>query len=94
MAGSTAPLWIRVRKMLADIAQRHGTEQGIAKRVEQHVTVGVRDDAVGMRHAHARQPHMVARAKGVHIETEAHAWTAMKRVVSHGESSRRVNAAP
>jgi len=39
VTGSAAPLRVRVGKMLADIAKRHGTEQGIAQGVQENVAI-------------------------------------------------------
>ena len=94
MAGSAAPMRIRVWKMLTDIAERHGTKQGVAQGMQENVAVGVRDDTVAVRHAHASLPHMVARTERVHIETKTDAWTEVRSVFSHGHSSRRANVTP
>ena len=41
------------------------------QRVQQHIAVGMRDDAAGVRHAHAAQHDEVAGAKGMYIEAGA-----------------------
>ena len=58
---------IAVREMLADVAVAHGAEQRVAQRVNHHVAVRVRDDALRMGDAHAAEHDMIARAEGVHV---------------------------
>jgi hypothetical protein len=53
--------------VLANIAQARGAQQRIHQRMQQHVTVGVRDDAALVRHAHTPQHHKLARSEGVHV---------------------------
>ena len=42
-----------IREMLADVPKAGGAEQRIAQRMQRHIAVGMCDDAVRMRHAHA-----------------------------------------
>jgi hypothetical protein len=74
VTGSAPPLWIRVRKMLANIAKGHSAKQGVAQGVQENVAVRVRDDAMAVRHAYAGQPHMVARAESVYVEAKPDPW--------------------
>src|SRR6185437_9601398 len=69
-----APARIGGRKMPADVAQGQRTENRIAQGVDHHVAVGMRNHAPAMRHAHAADDDMVARAEGVYVKpaTDAH----------------------
>ena len=50
-------------KWIADVAVREGAEDRVGQRVEDHVAVGMGDDAADVRHAHAAEPDMVALAR-------------------------------
>jgi hypothetical protein len=53
--------------VLANVAQARGTEQGIDQRMQQDITVGVRDEPALVSHAHTTQHHEIARPEGVHV---------------------------
>ncbi|MNW07613.1 hypothetical protein D3C71_2042670 [compost metagenome] len=53
--------------MLADIAQRSSTEQGVAQRVQYHVAVGMGQEAVFVGDTHPAQGNEITVAETVHI---------------------------
>lgn len=53
--------------MLADVAQRRSAKQGIAQGVQQHVTVGVGQQAVFVGDTHPAQGNEITVAETVHI---------------------------
>src|SRR5690606_25764217 len=74
-------LRIGVRKVLADIAQRHRAEQCIAERMQQHVAIGMRQQAALMWNPHAAERDEVALAEAMHVVTVAdtHSQNTRKR---------------
>jgi hypothetical protein len=73
-AAGAFPLRIAVREMLTDVALAQRAEDRVAERMQQHVTVGMCDDALAVRHPHAAQRHESARPEGMHViaVTDAH----------------------
>ena len=51
-AVGAAPARVAVGKVLADVPQARGSEQGIDQRMQEHVAVGMRHDAMSVRDAH------------------------------------------
>ena len=58
---------ISIGKMFADIAQRGRTEQGIAQGMQQHITIGMGQQAEFMGNLHAAQGDKGALTEAVHI---------------------------
>src|SRR6185437_4131350 len=66
------PARIGVLEVLPDVAEPGRPEQRIGKRVQHDVAVGVRHDAMGMRHTHAAQHDEVAGAECMHVDARAY----------------------
>ena len=49
-------LWVSIGKMLADVAQCGGAEEGVADGVEQNVGIAVANQAMGVRNFYAANP--------------------------------------
>jgi hypothetical protein len=55
--------------VLADVAQARRTQEGVTQRVQNYVSVRVRDDAARVRNAHATQHYEIAGSKCVYVGT-------------------------
>src|SRR5262245_24630946 len=55
--------------MHPDVAQARGAEQRIAERMQQHIAVGMREDAVGMRNLLSAKRDVIAVGEAVHVVT-------------------------
>ncbi len=51
----SAPAFVARRKVLADVAECERAEQRVAERMDDHVTVGMRDDALRVRNRDHRR---------------------------------------
>jgi hypothetical protein len=60
---------IAVGKVLADVAEAQSPQHGVAQRVNDHIAVRVRHDALRVRNGHAAQNDVIAVAEGMHVET-------------------------
>ena len=67
------PARVGVAEVLADVPEPGGAQQRIAQRVQQHVAVGMRHDAVAVGNAHAAEHDEVPGPEGVYVRTEADA---------------------
>jgi hypothetical protein len=67
LAVGTLPSRVGVFEVLADVAQACRAQEGVAQSVEHNVSVGVGDDAVRVRNAHATEHDKVAGAKCVYV---------------------------
>jgi hypothetical protein len=76
LRGGAAPLWIRRREMIADVAGAAGRQQGIGECMQPHICVRMALEALIMRDFHAAQRHEIARNQPVHIIAiaGAHIW--------------------
>ena len=70
-AGGTAPAWIRIREMLADVAEARRAQQRVGQCVQQYIAIGVCDHSLPVRNPHAPQHHRIAGTEGVHVEATA-----------------------
>ncbi len=62
---------VGVREVLADIAQRSGTEQRVTQGMQQHVTVGMSQQPKPVWNPHAAKRDVIALAEAVHVVTVA-----------------------
>ena len=64
-----APFHLRIarRKMRADIAVRQRAEDGVDQRMQADIAVGMREKALGVRHADAAEHQMIAIAEGMNV---------------------------
>jgi hypothetical protein len=54
--------------VLADVAQTGGAEHRIDQRMQQYITVGVRDHTARVGNAHAAEDDAIAGTEGMHVE--------------------------
>ncbi len=59
--------------MLTDVTQRQRPEQGIAQRVQGHITIGMSGQSFAVRNAYTAQHHVVAIGEGMHIQSLSYA---------------------
>jgi len=58
---------------MADVAERERAQQRVTQRVDHHVTVGMRDESLHVRDAHASQRDVVAGSECVDVDALADA---------------------
>src|SRR5699024_7899354 len=68
-------------------------QQGVAKRVDDDVAIGMRHHTALVRHAHASQHHMVAFAEGMDVESLAYAHVPVPFVRDSRNSANARSAA-
>ncbi|MCY1284810.1 hypothetical protein D9M70_337280 [compost metagenome] len=78
--------------MLADVAQRGGAEQRIGQRVQQHVAVGMGDQAELVGDSHAAEGDEIALAETVHVVAVADTHDGNTLPKSGRDSNRKVPA--
>src|ERR1700722_14835275 len=71
VGGSALPLRIARREVRADIAVGQRAENRVDQRMQADIAVGMGEKAFRMRHAHAADHHMIARAEGVNVIARA-----------------------
>ena len=57
--------------MFTDVAERRRAQYRIGERVQAHIGVGVPDQALRVRDAHAAQPDVIARTKAMNVKALA-----------------------
>jgi hypothetical protein len=60
---------IRRRKVLTDVAQGSGTQQGIAYGMQQHIGIGMPIQTFSIRHVHPAYDARAPYHQGMHIKT-------------------------
>src|SRR3546814_14520030 len=60
-------LRVMVRKQLADITAGDRAEQRITERVDERITIGMRDDAIFAGNEHTAELHAVARFESMRV---------------------------
>lgn len=86
-AVGAGPGRIGVGEVAADVAQRAGAEQGIADRMQQHVAVGVGDEAAVEGNGDAADPQVVALAEAVDVEAVADSHHAVSFLSAEGSGA-------
>jgi len=72
-AADAAPAFVRIRKMVTDIARTKGTEHGIGQGVDQHIGVGMAFKALVVRQFDASQEKFATCNERMNIITNAYA---------------------
>ena len=83
MALRALPVRVGGWEMRADIALGQRAVERVGQRVQPDIGVGMPREAALMRHPHAAQPDMIARAEAVHVEAVACADLACGHGVLH-----------
>jgi hypothetical protein len=63
----TTPARVGIRKVHANVTESSGAEQGIAKRVQHDIAIGMRANALSVRDRDAAERHMIARFEGMYV---------------------------
>jgi hypothetical protein len=67
------PAWVAGREEAADVARRHGSQQGVGNGVQQHIAIGVTGQAFRVFERHAADAQRYAWFESVRVPAKANA---------------------